>query len=133
MLRKILKISLLIIFIGFISAFIRGYKGHIDTSKLQKQVVSNNSEVQKQDLIDEETITSILNTDKKLEESSNQIQEKQNNIDKTKIDNKEEIVQKDVSIEDTNIQNENSIIITMLLFMNLKIQYLLLMKNILLY
>ena len=83
MLRKILKISLLIICIGFVSAFIRGYKSFGETNKLKEQGITNH-EVRKQELIDEETITSILNTNEKSEETNNQVQEEQQN-DKKKL------------------------------------------------
>lgn len=138
MFKKILKISLLIIFVGFVSAFIRGYKAHSDTKEFKEQVITSNNEVQKQDLIDEETITSILNTNEESEETNNPIQEEQKssekktknseviiqedktpiqnteeqiNTNETIIDNVEEKevqVQEEVSIEDTNNQNENS-------------------------
>ena len=76
MLRKILKISLLIICIGFVSAFIRGYKSFGETNKLKEQEITNH-EVRNQELIDEETITSILNTNKESEETNNPVQEEQ--------------------------------------------------------
>lgn len=74
MLRKILKISLLIICIGFVSAYIRGYKSFGETNKLKEQGITNH-EVQKQDLIDEEIITSILNTDEEEKETNNPVEE----------------------------------------------------------
>ena len=74
MLRKILKISLLIICIGFVSAYIRGYKSFGKTNKLKEQGITN-PEVQKQDLIDEEIITSILNTDEEEKETNNPVEE----------------------------------------------------------
>ena len=40
MLRKILKISLLIICVGFVSAFIRGYKSFGETNKLKEQGIT---------------------------------------------------------------------------------------------
>jgi len=76
MLRKILKISLLIICIGFVSAFIRGYKSFGETNKLKEQGITNH-EVRKQKLIDDETITSILNTNEETEETNNPVQKEQ--------------------------------------------------------
>jgi len=83
MFRKILKITLLVICIGFVSAFIRGYKLFGETNKLKEQGITNH-EVQKQELIDEETITSILNTNEESEETNNPVQEEQQN-DKKKL------------------------------------------------
>lgn len=83
MFRKILKISLLIICIGFVSAFIRGYKSFGEANKLKEQGITNH-EVRKQELIDEETITSILNTNDESEEINNPVQEEQQN-DKKKL------------------------------------------------
>lgn len=83
MFRKILKISLLIICIGFVSAFIRGYKSFGETNKLKEKEITNH-EVRKQELIDDETITSILNTDEKSEETNNPVQEEQK-TDKKKL------------------------------------------------
>lgn len=74
MLRKILIISLLIICVGYVSAFIRGYNSFDETNKLKEQEITNH-EVQKQDLIDKETITSILNTNEESEETNNSVQE----------------------------------------------------------
>ena len=76
MLRKILKISLLIICIGFVNAFIKGYKSFDETNKLKEQGITNH-EVRKQELIDDETITSILNTNEETEETNNPVQEEQ--------------------------------------------------------
>ena len=76
MLRKILKISLLIICVGFVSAFIRGYKSFSETNKLKEQGITNH-EVRKQELIDEEIIISIINTNEESEETNNPVQEEQ--------------------------------------------------------
>lgn len=56
MLRKILKVFLIIICIGFLSAFVRGYKHYSNNEKINTNSISS----EKQNLIDEEIISSIL-------------------------------------------------------------------------
>lgn len=59
MLRKILKTILIVICIGFVSAFIRGYS--YQTNKDNIKEVAKQEEIQKQEIIEEEIISSILN------------------------------------------------------------------------
>ena len=56
MLRKILKVFLVIVFIGFISAYIRGIHYNSNKLKNDKSVAQENIETEKQNIIDEEII-----------------------------------------------------------------------------
>ena len=68
MLRKILKIFLVIVFIGFISAYVRGIHYNSNKLKSDKSLVQENIETEKQNIIDEELISSIINDNKSKEE-----------------------------------------------------------------
>ncbi len=59
MLRKILKVFLIILGIGFISAFVRGFSSLYDN----KKQVQNSPIQEKQEMIEQDTINAILNTD----------------------------------------------------------------------
>lgn len=83
MLRKILKITLIVICIGFASAFIRGFTYQNNKSN-EKKDKTNQVQTIKQELIDEEIISSILNSDEELEETNNPVQEEQK-TDKKKL------------------------------------------------
>ena len=54
MLRKILKVFLVIVFIGFISAYVRGIHYNSNKLKNDKSVAQENIETEKQNIIDEE-------------------------------------------------------------------------------
>ena len=54
MLRKILKVFLVIVFIGFISAYVRGIHYNSNKLKSDKSVAQENIETEKQNIIDEE-------------------------------------------------------------------------------
>lgn len=91
MLRKILKVFLVIVFIGFISAYVRGI--HYNSNKLKddKSVAQENIETEKQNIIDEELISSIINDNESKEEL------KENNTSNNKvINNKNETKTNDV-------------------------------------
>lgn len=87
MLRKILKISLIIICIGFISAFIRGwiYQNNKSKSSAPKENISQ-VEIEQQEIIDEEVISSILNSDEVKKESNNSEQNKSEKKSKQNIE-----------------------------------------------
>lgn len=53
MLRKILKVFLVIVFIGFISAYVRGIHYNSNKLKSDKSVAQENIETEKQNIIDE--------------------------------------------------------------------------------
>lgn len=59
MLRKILKTILIVISIGFVSAFIRGYSYQNNKDNIKE--LAKQEEIQKQEIIDDEIISSILN------------------------------------------------------------------------
>ena len=68
MLRKILKVFLVIVFIGFISAYVRGIHYNSNKLKNDKSVAQENIETEKQNIIDEELISSIINDSESKEE-----------------------------------------------------------------
>ena len=59
MLRKTLKVFLIILGIGFVSVFFRGYSALYDN----KKQVQNPTIQEKQEMIEQDTINAILDTD----------------------------------------------------------------------
>lgn len=131
MLRKVLKIFLIIVGIGFLSAFVRGYKHYSNDEKINNSSISS----EKQNLIDEEIISSILNVEDNIntdevistteieETYTNEIQEEQkvsnpiNEVEeikdtieenKTLETTEEKEVQNNSINEETNNNNNNS-------------------------
>ena len=108
MVKKIIKFTGIVLLIGFISIFIRGYKYH-ETKTIQNEdkMLTIQSE-DKQNIIDEEVITSLLNNDdsnKNLEVSTTQEQtlnvaKETKNEDKPKVSNSQPI--KEVPISESN-------------------------------
>ena len=83
MLRKILKVFLVIVFIGFISAYVRGIHYNSNKLKNDKSVAQENIETEKQNIIDEELISSIINES----ESKEEVKEMDKDIGRPSIDN----------------------------------------------
>ena len=88
MLRKILKVSLVIVFIGFISAYIRGIHYNSNNLKNNKLIAQENIETKKQNIIDEELISSIINDSESKEEVKEVAPIKNNVISFSKYKNK---------------------------------------------
>lgn len=81
MLRKVFKVFLIIVFIGFISAFVRGFNHNNNELKNDKSIAEENIEIEKQNIIDEELISSIINDNESKEEV------KENNTSNNKVIN----------------------------------------------
>ena len=92
MLRKILKVFLVIVFIGFISAYVRGIHYNSNKLKNDKSVAQENIETKKQNIIDEELISSIINDSESKEEV------KENNTSNNKVINNQNEVKNCYSI-----------------------------------
>lgn len=75
MFKKIIKITGIILLVGFISVFIRGYKYQETKSKQEDKIIQTSKE-EKQDLIDEEVISSLLNEENKKQEVSETLEQK---------------------------------------------------------
>lgn len=67
MFKKILKISGIILLVGFVSVFVKGYKYQETKSNQKDNIIVDSSEMKKQELIDEDTITSILDNQEEQE------------------------------------------------------------------
>lgn len=75
MFKKIIKITGIILLVGFISVFIRGYKYQEIKSRQEDKIVQTSKE-EKQDLIDEEVISSLLCEEDKDQEVSEILEQK---------------------------------------------------------
>lgn len=75
MFKKFIKITGIILLVGFISVFIRGYKYQETKSKQEDKVVQTSKE-EKQDLIDEEVISSLLDEEDKNQKVSETLEQK---------------------------------------------------------
>ncbi|MCI8445964.1 MAG: hypothetical protein HFH31_00560 [Bacilli bacterium] len=67
MFKKILKISVIILIIGFISVFVKGYKYQEEKNNQEDNHIVESLSDEKQDLIDEEIITSLLDNKEEQE------------------------------------------------------------------
>jgi hypothetical protein len=101
MLRKIFKVFLVIVFIGFISAYVRGVHYNSNKLKSDKSVVQENIETKKQNIIDEELISSIINDNESKEEV------KENNTSNNKVINNKNEEIKNTIPEQKQESNQN--------------------------
>ena len=101
MLRKILKVFLVIVFIGFISAYVRGIHYNSNKLKSDKLVAQENIETEKQNIIDEELISSIINDNESKEET------KENNTSNNKVINNKNEEIKNTIPEQKQESNQN--------------------------
>lgn len=101
MLRKILKVFLVIVFIGFISAYVRGIHYNSNKLKSDKSVAQENIETEKQNIIDEELISSIINDNESKEEV------KENNTSNNKVINNKNEEIKNTIPEQKQESNQN--------------------------
>ena len=101
MLRKIFKVFLVIVFIGFISAYVRGIHYNSNKLKSDKSVAQENIETEKQNIIDEELISSIINDNESKEEV------KENNTSNNKVINNKNEEIKNTIPEQKQESNQN--------------------------
>lgn len=104
MLRKILKVFLVIVFIGFISAYVRGIHYNSNKLKSDKSVAQENIETEKQNIIDEELISSIINDSESKEEV------KENNTSNNKVINNQNEEKQINNISNKNETKTNDVI-----------------------
>ena len=107
MLKKIFKIFLIILVVGFISAFVRGYFYHSNNSNKKEKVFEDvKTSTSKQDMIDENTVTEILNkNDTDTKENKNNTTTSSSNSTNNKNEKKQN---KNVAVSDNQNVNSNS-------------------------
>lgn len=79
MFKKTLKVLGIILLIGFISVFIRGITYQKEKSTLDNKTLSNVSKSEKQEIIDEDIINSILDQEETKEDTSKESNTKEQN------------------------------------------------------
>lgn len=70
MLKKTLIVIGIILIIGFISAFVRGCTYHNESNDNNKETTPTITDTEKQNIIDEDNITNIIDDDSKEEKKN---------------------------------------------------------------